>query len=90
VGSGLRGATGTGAELGSHDGWVCRRGGGDSGLHRAFGLVYEWIGRTFCRHPRDLEKSAAISFHKEGAHARHGRRTRDGRRRRASRRHARR
>ena len=44
VGSGLRGATGTGAELGSHDGWVCRRGGGDSGLHRAFGLVYEWSG----------------------------------------------
>ena len=90
VGSGLRGATGTGAELGSHDGWVCRRGGGDAGLHRAFGLVHLWIGPPDLLSSERSGKVGGIFIHKEVAHARHGRHKRDGRRRRTSRRHARR
>ena len=90
VGSGLGGATGTGAELGSHDGWVCRRGGGDAGLHRAFGLVHLWIGPPDLLSSERSGKVGGIFIHKEVAHARHGRHKRDGRRRRTSRRHARR
>ena len=72
------------------DGWVVAVGATRACIVR-LGLCYEWIGPgPFVNRERDLEKSAAFSFHKEVAHARHGRLLRDGRRRRASRRHARR